>query len=301
MVTRRDTLAILAAAAALPGLARAQAKPPANAAPRVGILMSGSRASATAWLRGFREGFRILGRPVAAELSFADGKAQALPALADQLVSRGVLAIVAADEAAFLAAREKAGGVPVLSGDVSTPIDAAPKIVDVLAALIPKLTQVAVLVNAKNSSHVPFFSAFGAAAERRKWKVLAAEADVPDDIEMALDHFRASRMRAVVVAHDGLFSHDAMRVAEMARARRLAAAGQMPSYAEAGFLFSCGEDPEPRFNALAQEVDRVLKGEKPSPYPAFQTPRIPVSVNQVTAKALGIRIPASVEKISVMI
>lgn len=294
MVSRRDTLAVLAAAA-LPGLAHAQA------APRVGILLSGNRASATAWLRGFREGFRALGAPVAAELSFADGKARALPGLAEQLASRGVRAIVAADEPAFLAAREKAGSVPLLIGDVSTPVDAAPKTVDVLAALMPKLSQVAVLLNAKNSTHVPFFTAFGAAAERKGWKALAAEADQPDDIETALDHFRASRIRAVVVAHDGLFSHDVMRLAEMARARRLAAVGQMPAYAEAGFLFSCGEDPEPRFNALAQQVDRVLKGEKPPRFPEFQTPRIPVSVNQATAKALGIRIPPSVEKISVMI
>lgn len=292
-------LAVLAAAA-LPALARAQgAKPPASAAPKVGILMSGSRASATAWLRGFRDGFRVLGTPVAAELSFADGKPPALPGLADQLVSRGVRAIVAADEPAFQAATAK-GGVPVIAGDISTPIDAAPRMVEVLAALMPKVTQVGVLMSGKNAAHAPFFTAFGAAAERKGWKALAAEADATDDIELALDHFRANRLGALVVAHDPLFSRDLIRVAEMARARRLAAIGPMPSYAEAGFLFSAGEDPEPRFNALAQQVARVLKGEAPVAA-KFHSPRIPVTVNQVTAKALRVRIPPAVSQTSIMI
>lgn len=300
MVSRRQTLAVLAAAA-MPALARAQAaKRATSAAPRVGILMSGDRASATAWLRGFRDGLRVLGTPVAAELSFADGKPQALPGLADQLVSRGVRAIVAADEPAFQATKEKAARVPLIVGDISTPVDAAPRIADVLAALMPKVTQVAVLMNAKNSSHRPFLTAFGAAAERKRWKVMVAEADTPDDTQIAFDHFRASRIGAVVVAHDGLFSHDVARIADLARTRRIGAVGQMPSYAEAGFLFSAGEDPEPRFSKLAQQVDRVLKGGAPEAA-KFHSPRIPVTVNQVTAKALGVGIPPGVSKNATLI
>ena len=296
MTSRRDVLALLAGAAC-PALALAQpAAKQASSQPQLGILMAGSRANALAWIQGYRAAAAALGAKVTLELSFADGKGERLPALAADLVKRGVRVIVAADEASFKAAKAAAGAAPVLAGSIVTPVDVAPQELEVLAAFLPKLSRIAVLVNPKNSSHRAFFNAIGAAAGRKGWRALGVELEYGVDLDSAFEDMRANRVGAVVVAHDGLFSQDVVQIAGLGRERRLAVVGQQPSYASGGCLFSCGEDPEPHFRSLAAEVDRLLKGGKPEGGTAFRPARVPIVVNRDTAKALRLTIPPSLLK-----
>jgi putative tryptophan/tyrosine transport system substrate-binding protein len=289
MTSRRDVLALLAGAAC-PGLALAQP------APQLGVLMAGSRGSAQAWIQAYRIAVAGLGTKVAVELSFADGKPERLPQLAADLAKRGVQVIVAVDEPSFNAARAAAGDRPVLVGSIATPVDVAPREVEVLAALRPKLSRLAVLVNPANSSHRAFFDAIGAVAARRRWRALGVEVEYAVDLESAFDDMRKNRVGAVVLAEDGLFSQDAVHIAALGRERRMATVGQQPSYANAGCLFSCGEDPEPRFRSLATEVDRLLKGGKPAEPAAFRPARVPIVLNRGTARAIGVAIPPGIEK-----
>lgn len=293
MTSRRHFLALLAGAG-FPGLLAAQ---PARQAsqPRVGILMSGDRASAVAWLATFRSAATAVGMRAGIELRFADGKADLLPSLAQEFAG-SVQAIVATDEPAFKAAKAAAGEKPVLAGNLVTPIDLAPQEMALLAAFMPKLSHIGVLVNPKNSSHRPFFNAIGAAAERRKWAAAGVEVEVADDLEQAFEEMAANDVRAVVIAPDGLFSQEVAQIAELGRQRRFATVGQEARYAEGGCLFSCGQDPEPAFRALAAQVGRVVKGEKLALPAQFRPARVPVVVNRATAKAIGVAIPARIEK-----
>lgn len=296
MTSRRDVLALLAGAAC-PGLALGQAAAKQAASqPQLGILMAGSRASALAWIQGYRTAVAGLGTKVALELSFADGKVERLPELARDLARRGVQVIVATDEPSFKAAKAAAAARPVLVGNIVTPVDVAPQELDVLAALRPKLSRLAVLINPKNSSHRAFFNAIGAAAERRRWRALGVEVEYGVDLEPAFEDMRTSRIGAVVIAEDGLFAQGVVHIAALGRERRMAVVGQQPSYATGGCLFSCGEDPEPRFRSLAAAVDGILKGGKPDEQPAFRAARVPIVVNRGTAKALGVTIPPSLAK-----
>ena len=296
MTSRRDVLALLAGAA-WPGLVLGQAAAKQAASqPQLGILMAGSRASALAWIQAYRKAATALGSKVRLELSFAEGKVESLPALAADLAKRGVQVIVATDEPSFKAAKGAAAARPVLAGNIATPLDNAPQLLDVLGVLRPKLSRVAVLINPKNSSHRSFFNAVGAAAQRKRWRALGVEVESPDEMEPAFEDMRANRVGAVVIAEDGLFSQDVAHIAALGRARSMAVAGQQPSYADAGCLFSFGEDPEPRFRSLAAEVDRILKGGKPGSDATFRPARAPIVVNRATANALGMTIPQSLLK-----
>ena len=296
MTSRRQVLGLLAGAG-LPGLLVAQ---PAASQPRVGVLMSGNRASAAAWLQAFRNALAASGGSAAVELRFADGKLESLPGLAAELAKRGVVALVATDDASFRAAKA-AGGATVLMGSAITPVDVAPQELDLLAAFLPKLSRIGVLVNPENSSHKAFFNAIGAAAGKKGWRALGVELEYIEDFQQSFDDMRKSRVGAVVIADDGLFSQNVVYVASLARERRMATVGQQPGYASGGCLFSCGEDYQPRFEAIAAEVVRLVKGGKPAEHAEFRAPRVPVVVNRSTAKALGLRVPPEIQKIATFV
>jgi putative ABC transport system substrate-binding protein len=292
MVSRRSFLALLA----WPALASAQTAPkPA----RVGILTSRRREAAAAWLRGFREAYGALGTPLSVELRFADADVAKLPALADELGKRGLQAIVAADEASFLAARR--ANLPVVAASATTPIDLAPRQVELLMAVRPKLARLAVLVNPKNSTHGPYFNAVGAAAQPKGVRVLGVEVEFGDDLEAAFKDMRANRIGALAIAPDGLFSQEEVRLAGLARQYRLASMASEVTYANTGGLMSYGDDSEGRFRAIAQQVDRLVKGGQPAPDAPYESEKTPLVVNRTTAKAIGVRLPQQIVREAKMV
>jgi putative ABC transport system substrate-binding protein len=95
--------------------------------------------------------------------------------------------------------------------------------------------------------------------------------------------------------------HDARAVASGAEAlAALAAPHRLPAVfarresVEAGGLASCGSSLRDQIVLSATYVDRILKGAKPADLPIEQPTRLELVVNEATAKALGLKIPASV-------
>ncbi|HTR87062.1 MAG TPA: ABC transporter substrate binding protein, partial [Reyranella sp.] len=81
-------------------------------------------------------------------------------------------------------------------------------------------------------------------------------------------------------------------MAELALKYRVPAISFRREFAEAGGLFSYGADPAAIQHLLAATVDRVLKGASPASLPVQQASKIELVVNQKTAQALGIMLPA---------
>jgi putative tryptophan/tyrosine transport system substrate-binding protein len=293
MISRRHVLAALIGAAwGDIAWAQAKGKPPAA---RIGVLTSGNRATATAWLQAFREGLRSVSRlALGIELRFADGSLERLPALADELAKRGVRMIVATDERAAAAA--KTTSVPVVTADVAGAAELGQKQVELLTTLLPKLSRVALVVNPANSSHRSLFNGLGAAAQAKKIRVLAVEAINADEIESAFALMRSNRAGAAVFAPDGLFSQEADRIAELALRGRLPVIAAMPGFAPAGGLASYGVDPRAAFRLAALKVERLLDGAKPADLAADESPRFPLIINRKAAAAIGVAIPDSVLK-----
>ena len=77
---------------------------------RVGLLRFGDRSSGERYLDAFKQGLHDLGyvegRNLSLDLRFANGKAEVLPALADELVKLGVNIIVTTDTPTALAAQK---------------------------------------------------------------------------------------------------------------------------------------------------------------------------------------------------
>ena len=96
-----------------------------------------------------------------------------------------------------------------------------------------------------------------------------------------------------------------VRAARDAEARdlivRLTAHHRVPAvysfrlFAQAGGLISYGINATEQFPRAASYVDRILKGEKPADLPVLQPTKLNFVINQMTAKALGLEVPSSLQ------
>jgi putative ABC transport system substrate-binding protein len=64
-------------------------------------------------------------------------------------------------------------------------------------------------------------------------------------------------------------------------------------YVEAGGLMSYGPNLPDQFRRVADIVDKILRGAKPSDIPVEQPTRFDLVINLTTANALGLEIPAT--------
>jgi putative ABC transport system substrate-binding protein len=114
------------------------------------------------------------------------------------------------------------------------------------------------------------------------------------DLDQAFAAMRRQGVDGVFAAMGGITFAQRVRIAELARAQRLPTAGLFRSLPESGGLMSY--DPELRdvYRRAASYVDRILKGARPADLPVEQPTRFELVVNQRTAKALGLTIPAAV-------
>src|SRR5262245_62066382 len=112
---RREFVALLGGAAvAWPLAARAQQP----RAPTIGFLHSASADGNADRARAFREGLKeaglIEGENVAVEYRWADQQVERLPALANELVRHGVVAIAAMGPPAAFAAKAATTAIPIV-------------------------------------------------------------------------------------------------------------------------------------------------------------------------------------------
>lgn len=315
---RRHVVGLIGAAMVFPGRAFAQ---PASGAHRIGFLTPRSRPTAPAgdafsdaFMRGMNElGYRE-GSNLAVEWRYADGDYKRLAGFASELVGMKLPVIVTYGTAAARVLQSATKTTPVVvaaavdlvgAGIVASlaqpggnitglsviDVDISGKQLELLRAISPTLSRVAVLMNPGNAANPAVLKHVQASAPQLNVEVVAINAASPQAIDEALSDAVRQKAGAVIIAADAFFSGQGQQIAVSALKYRLPTIGIYRDHVLAGCLMNYGQDVAEFHQRAAQYVDKILKGAKPHELPVEQPTKFDLIINSKTASALGLAIP----------
>jgi len=314
---RREVIALLGSAAAWPLAARAQ-----QPIPTIGFLHSQSPEALADALPGFRQGLKEAGysegENVAIEYRWAENQLDRLPALAGDLVRKGVAVIVAGGGSATpLVAKAVTTAIPVVfnMGDdpvklglvpsLSRPggnltgvnffaVELTAKRLELLRELVPGAARVAVLVNPANpTDSEPIVHDAQAAARAMGLQILVLEATSSKEIDAAFATLARERPDALLVGTGPPLTARRVQLAQLAAYHKIPAIYALRQTVEIGGLISYGASLREAYRQVGIYSARILKGASPSDLPVVQSTKFELVINLLTAKLLGLEVPPS--------
>jgi putative ABC transport system substrate-binding protein len=317
MLRRRTIIATLGGTAAVwPLAARAQPKVPV-----IGLLAFSSRAASPLLLAAIQEGLKkqgyVEGKNVAIEYRWAEGHFDRLPAMAADLVARKVdLIFIGSGPVGLRAARQATTTVPIVTVDFETDPVAdgfaqsvarpghnvtgvfldlpgfANKWFELLRECLPQLAHVALILDpgsgrAQVASMTKVAAGLGINTESLEVKTRADYAAV----------FAAAKDRgagAVLLPSSPQVFTNAGELAELSLRYRLPSITLFSEFARNGGLLAYGPNLSAAATQAVSMVGKVLAGTAPANLPLERPATFELIVNQRTATALGLTIPAVV-------
>ncbi len=267
--------------------------------------------------RGLAEGGYEEGKTVAVEYRWAEGHYERLPVLAAELVARKVDVIVSQGGSTPAADAMKAtrsipivfitGGDPIADGlvtNLARPTanvtgvtwisgNLGPKRLELLRALAPHAKTFALMVNpeAIETERTTREAQDAARASGVDLHLLQARNDA--EIEQAIAATAQARDGGMVVGVDAYFGGRRQLIAAAAAKYGVPTMGGFREYAVDGCLMSYGPSLADTFRQGGLYAAKVLKGARPADLPVQQPTVFEMVINQKTAKAIGLTVPAS--------
>ena len=287
--------------------------------PRIGFLFYGSPGPSPE-IEAFKKGLADVGyteaQNVAVEYRFAGGRPERLPELATQLVALRPSVIVAPGTPAAVAAKQATGEIPIVfvgvadavgsglaasfarpaanvTGLTSNSAQLGGKRLELLKAVVPKASRIAVLYNPGDSSNVLASKELEQSAPALGLTLQRVEVRQPTEFESAFAAMTRRQAQALFGAAGLLTtSHRDVLVHLAAKARIPAIWGER-QFVESGGLMSYAADFYDQIRRSAIYVEKILKGSKPGDLPIEQPMKLDLVINLKTARALGLAIPQS--------
>ena len=314
---RREFIVLLGGAACdWPSLAGGQ---PSGKLARIGWLSSSPYVGSPMWaafIGGMQERGWVEGRNFIIEPLYSEGRSERFVDLATELVRRKVDLIITEGTAPAVAARQAAAttstpivffyvGDPVGSGLVSSLARpganltgtgglgtwTAAKLLQLLKEVVSQASRVAVFVNSAIPLHLLFRADLEPVARSLGMTLRSVEVRSPDDLDGAFATMTADKIDALLILGQATVLSERVRVAKQALDHRLPTAVPFGEVVEAGVLISYGPKLTDDMQRLPHFVDQILNGVKPGDLPVEQPVRFYLTINQKTAKALGLTIP----------
>jgi putative ABC transport system substrate-binding protein len=318
-IARREFIALLGGAAAMPVVAplAAHAQQPATPA-RIGLLSPFSPAATEVWHKALRQGLRELGwiegKNLQVEYRYANGDVARLPELAAELVRLRVQLIVASVNTDAVVAKKATQTIPIVvaaagdavgaglvkslaqpGGNITGLSQIAPELagkrLQLLKELLPKLARVAVFWNPQGTTSPLAWREMQAPAQQLAVQLQSIPIRSAKEFDKAFAD--AVSADALVITPHPLFAGNLTRIAAVAAKARLPSMFHIKEYPQAGGLLAYGVDRAHMFQRAASYVDRILKGANPADLPVEQPTKFELVINLKTARALGLGVPAN--------
>jgi putative ABC transport system substrate-binding protein len=315
-MNRREFITLLGCAVAVwPLLARAQQRPA-----RLALLGSGAAQSSGIFVDALKQGLLdndlVEGREYVLDVRWAEGEYGRFPALAADAAKENPKLILATTIAAVRAAQRASATIPVVMTTINDPVgaglvaslarpggnttgianlseDVTPKVLEILRAIMPTATAIAVLFNPANPSYSAMLENIRAYGLSLGTTVHPVQLKSASELESVFDTIVGQGPDALLIGNDAWILDLRERIMGLAAKHRLPAASSYPEFTDAGAIAGYGPSRLELYRRCAYYVKRILDGAKPSDLPIEQPTRIELSVNLKTAKALGISIPDS--------
>ena len=266
---------------------------------------------------GLREFGYVEGKNIVMELRFADSKYERLAGLAAELIERKVDVIVTHGAEGPVAASRATSTIPIvfatagdlvalglvqnlarpggnMTGSLFFNQELMAKRLELAKEVMPRITQVAVLVVRGSPATAGFLLTMGVAAKSLKLELQTFEVGGPADFDGAFSAMAKKRVNAVVIPEHPFLITNAQEISKLATGRRIISIGYNESFAAAGGTIGYGVDFAEPFRRVGYFVNKIFTGTKPGDIPIEQAKKFDLVVNMKTARALGIKIPQSI-------
>jgi putative ABC transport system substrate-binding protein len=307
---RREFIAGLGSAAALPVVARAQQ---GDRVRRIGVLMGLDENDPDAKLRlsAFTQALADLGwtegRNVRMDLRWGRGDNNRIRAFAQELVGLQPDIILANGTTATAALQRETRTIPIVLAGVADPVASGiverpdrpsgnitgfalyepslgGKWLELLSEIAPGLKRAAIMFNPDTAPVSPYRPSLEAAARSLKVELIIAPVHSDVEIETAIIALGREPGGGLFVMPDGfMVTHRASIISGVAR-NSVPAVYWASEFARDGGLLSYGPDVVDTFRRAASYVDRILRGAKPGDLPVQFPVKYEMAVNLKTAK-----------------
>jgi len=283
---------------------------------RVGILSSGFVENRDpldkALVQGLREQGYVEGKNLIIERRYSSSK---LKDNAAELAGMKLDAILTTCTPSTRMMKDATSSTPIVMAAVSDPVqqgiilslarpgtnvtgtssqaeDLLAKRLELLFALLPKSTTIAVLVNANNPVHALGWQKLETAAQGLNVKLVKVEVKRGDELVPAIDAAAQARAGALfVMPDDPLMFNGRPQIVEAAARNRMPDFYWAREFADSGGLMSYGESLRGSYKHAASYMSRIKRGANPAEMPVEQPTSFELVINLKTAKALGLTVP----------
>jgi putative ABC transport system substrate-binding protein len=254
------------------------------------------------------------GQNLRIEERWANGDYQALPALAAELVAKGVVAIAATGDVASARAAQGAsptvpavftiGADPVRFGLVAslgrpgghvTGVSLLSSVlgakrVQLLHEIAPKVTRIALLMNPSNPNAAAEQVDAQDGARALGLETLVLNARNPGEIDTAFEELLRAKADGFITATDPVLLDRREQIVSRAERHMLPAVYFVRQFVTAGGLLSYGPSISWMYRQAGQYVGQILKGANPAELPVMQPTKFEFVLNIKTAKVLGLNV-----------
>jgi putative ABC transport system substrate-binding protein len=317
---RRDFLGLVGGAVATwPRAARAQQ---AQRMRVVGVLMSPrddsiSQARLTAFRNALQELGRTEGRNVRFEVRWAGGDIDRVRTFANELVKLSPDVILASGTTAIATLKQTTRSIPLVFVIVNDPVaqgfvssfahpggnitgfsymdfSTVSKTLQLLKQVAPSVNRVGLMFNPDT---YPYYEVYLDSLRGQRQEVAldvtALRVRSEAEIKKAFEGLAGAPGAGLVVPPEPFTSAHRKLVVELAAQYRLPAAYGLRDFVTDGGMMSYAPNNTDIFRRSASYIDRILKGANPGELPVQAPTRFELVINQKTAQALGITIPAN--------
>jgi len=287
---------------------------------RIGILGAVSAAGYVRLVQALKLGLLefgyVEGRNLEIESRWAEGEYERLPELVAELVRLKVDVIVTAGTPAIRAAKQVNAAIPIVMAQIADPIamgivknlarpggnitgltyfvpELMAKRLELLKEAIPRIRQVAVLLNQDNLVKEPIVESMAVAAKTLNVELHRFELRRPNEFDRNFSEMSRRRIDGVVIQEDAMLVVNASAVATVATKYRIPSIGFV-EVADGGGLMAYGVNSPEMWRYAAVLVDKVLKGANPGQLPIERATKFETVVNMKCAQVLGIKVPRSI-------